>query len=201
MAVAENTTITRQPGPIPVSEIDLLLTVQIAVAWAGEGGEVPRLGWWKSDLVSEFGGEDLFKQLLPHTWQWAVLQAVREAARRRDAELRRQDNDPDRILSLYSLGFEVDEHIDERLRDLKREGRRPMEALPGLKDVLADDWQPGRFGDWVQGHGEANYVKAPIGRRIKGNPPESLSLAANHLVAGLWPLAGEYPLPHYRRAT
>ncbi len=201
MAGAENTTITRQPGPIPVSEIDLLLTVQIAVAWAGEGGEVPRLGWWKSDLVSEFGGEDLFKQLLPHTWEWAVLQAVREAARRRDAELRRQDNDPDRILSLYSLGFEVDEHIDERLRDLKRDGRPPADSLPGLKDVLADDWEPGRFGDWVQGHGEANCVKAPIGRRIKGNSPESLSLAANHLVAGLWPLAGAYPLPHYRRAT
>lgn len=201
MAGAENTTITRPPGLIPVSEIDRLLTVQIAVAWAGEGGEQPRLGWWKSDLVSEFGGEDLFKQLLPHTWEWAVLQAVREAARRRDAELRRQDNDPDRILSLYSQGFEVDEHIDERLQDLKREGRRPVEALPGLKDVLTDDWQPGRFGDWVQGHGETNCVKAPIGRRLKGNPPESLGLTMNHLVAALWPLADQYPLPHYRRAT
>ena len=201
MAVAENTATSRQTSPIPVSEIDRLLTVQIAVAWAGEGGETPRLGWWKSDLVSEFGGRDLFQRLLPHTWEWAVLQAVREAARRRDAELRRQDNNPDRILSLYSLGFEIDEHIDQRLQDLKGDGRCPAEALLGLKDVLADDWQPSRFGDWVQGHGEANCVKAPIGRRIKGNPPESLSLAVNHLVAALWPLGGEYPLPHYRRAT
>ena len=67
MAVAENIATSRQQGPIPMSEIDRLLTVQIAVAWAGESGEKPRLRWWKSDLVSEFGGQDLFKRLLPHT--------------------------------------------------------------------------------------------------------------------------------------
>ena len=90
MRETENTATRKTKGPIPLSDIDGLLTVQIAVAWAGEGGEEPRLGWWKSDLASEFGGHDLFKRLLPHTWEWAVLQAVREAARRRDAELRRQ---------------------------------------------------------------------------------------------------------------
>ena len=41
------------------SEIDSLLTAQIVVAWAGEGGEEKRMGWWRSDLISEFGGEDL----------------------------------------------------------------------------------------------------------------------------------------------
>lgn len=95
--------------PIPMSEIDRALTAQFVVAWAGESGEEKRLGWWRSDLVSEFGGKDLFRRLLPSTWAWAVLQGAREAARRKDAELRRQDHDPDRILSLFSLGFELDE--------------------------------------------------------------------------------------------
>src|SRR3954463_4150117 len=103
--------------PIPTSDLDRILTAQLVVAWAGEGGEDKRLGWWRSDLVSEFGGKDLFRRLLPHTWPWAVLQAVREAARRKDAEFRRQDHNPDRILSLFSLGFELDERLEERLQD------------------------------------------------------------------------------------
>ena len=184
------------------SEIDALLTVQIAVAWAGEkGGEEPRLGWWRSDLVSEYGGQDLFQRLLSHTWQWAMLQAAREAARRRDAELRGQDHDPDRILSLYRLGFETDEHVEERLQDLKRSGKSPQDALPGLRDVVTDKWHAERFGDWVQGHGEAKFVKAPIGRRLTGNAPTPLDRLVHSLVAAFWPLADDYPLPHYRRTT
>src|SRR3954453_6721021 len=115
-----------QRQPIALSDINHLLTAQILVAWAGEGGEDRRLGWWRSDLISEFGGEDLFKRLLPHTWQWATLQGAREAARRRDAELRAQDHDPDRILSLFSLGFDLDERVEERLLDLKRAGGTPI---------------------------------------------------------------------------
>jgi hypothetical protein len=191
----------QQQSPIS-SEIDALLTVQIAVAWAGEKGrEEPRLGWWRSDLVSEYGGQDLFQRLLPHTWQWAMLQAAREAARRRDAELRGQDHDPDRILSLYRLGFEIDEHVEERLQGLKRSAKDPQDALPGLRDVIAEPWHAERFGDWVQGHGEVKFVKAPIGRRLTGNAPAPLDRLVRSLVAALWPLADDYPLPHYRRTT
>ena len=124
-------------GHVTSADVDAALTAQLVVAWAGEGGEESRLGWWRSDLVSEFGGEDLFRRLLPSTWAWAVLQAARETARRKDAELRRQDHDPDRILSLFSLGFELDERIDERLQDLKRGRRARSEALPGLGDHRA----------------------------------------------------------------
>lgn len=67
------------PRVVPVAELDHALTAQIIIAWAGEKGEDPRLGWWRCDLVSEFGGEDLFKRLLPNTWDWAVLQGAREA--------------------------------------------------------------------------------------------------------------------------
>jgi hypothetical protein len=191
----------RGPGPILASEIDLLLTAQLAVAWAGEKGEDKRLGWWDTDLVSEFGGEDLFQQLMPHTWEWAVLQAAREAARRHDAELRQQDHDPDRILSLFNWGFVVDERLDERLADLKQSTQSPLVALPGLRDVIFENWDAKRFGEWIQCYGKEDCVPAPIGRRLKGEPPESRELIARRLVAALWPLVKEYPLPHFRRAS
>ena len=73
---AGNPAATRTPHPPAV--LDQLLTAQLIVAWAGERGDPQRLGWWRSDLSSEFGGEDLFRRLLPHTWPWATLKAPRE---------------------------------------------------------------------------------------------------------------------------
>ena len=186
-------------APIPMSDIDLALTAQIVVAWAGETGEEKRLGWWRSDLVSEYGGEDLFRRLLPSTWPWAVLQGARETARRRDAELRRQDHDPDRIVSLFNFGFELDERIEERFQDLKRSGRDPHEALPGL-GVISEGWSHARFFDWVNGHGEAETTATPIGRRLKSAAPGGLDQQVRRLVAGLAPAAEAYPLPHFRRS-
>ncbi len=185
---------------VPAATLDAILAAQLVVAWAGEGGEAPRLKWWKTDLASEFGGEDLFRRLLPHTWQWAVLEAVREAARRRDAELRAQDHDPDRLITLFRLGFEVDERLDERLADLKRAATPPQTALPGLKEVTGAPWSKELFSNWAAGHGEAAWVAAPVGRRLKGDPPASVELLVKKLVAALHPLADAYPMPHYRRA-
>jgi hypothetical protein len=187
-------------APIPMSDIDAVLTSQLVVAWAGEAGEDRRLGWWRSDLVSEYGGEDLFRRLLPRTWRWAVLQSAREAARRKDAEFRCQDHDPDRIVSLFSLGFELDERVEERLQDLKRSGRVPHEVLPGLAFV-SEGWSHDRFWDWVVGHGEAEAAASPIGRRLRGGPPSTLDQLVRKLIAGLAPAAEAYPLPHYRRAS
>jgi hypothetical protein len=183
-----------------MSDIDTALTSQLVVAWAGETGGERRLGWWRSDLVSEYGGEDLFRRLLPGTWRWAVLQGARETARREDAELRRQDHDADRIVSLFSLGFELDERIEERFQDLKCSGRAPDEALPGLV-VVSEDWHRDRFWDWVIGHGEADVAVAPVGRRLKGTPPIALDQLVRKLVAGLAPAAETYPLPHFRRTS
>lgn len=183
-----------------LAEIDQALTAQLLVAWAGEAGEDKRLGWWRSDLVSEFGGEDLFRRVLPRTWQWAVLQGAREAARLRDAELRGQDHDADRILSLFSLGFELDERIEERLQDLKRAGDPPAQALPGLA-LITPTWDQAAFFAWVAGHGEPNTTATPIGRRLKGTPPNTLRDQIRDLVAALAPTADAYPLPHYRKSA
>ena len=185
-------------APIPQSEIDHILTAQIVVAWAGEGGEEKRLGWWRSDLVSEYGGEDLFQRLLPHTWQWAVLQGAREAARRKDAEMRRRDHNPDRILSLYSLGFHWDELLDERLQALKQAGQPPEQALSDLGDGMEAQWHPSKFSDWLAGHGPVETIPTSIGRRIKGELPGSQDLVVRRLIAGLLPLTDQYPLPHFR---
>lgn len=181
-----------------MSDIDVALTSQLVVAWAGETGEEHRLGWWRCDLISEYGGEDLFRRLLPSTWRWAVLQGAREAAQRVDAELRRRDHEPDRIISLFSLGFELDERIEERLADLKRSGHTPDEALPGLA-ITHDGWHPDTFWDWVAGHGKAGGTPSPAGRRLSGNLPATVGQQARRLVAGLAPAAERYPLPHFRR--
>jgi hypothetical protein len=193
----------RQGGqPATSSELDLALTAQIAVAWAGEGGEEPRLSWWQTDLVSEFGGEDLLKRLLPRTWPWAMLQAVREAARRKDEELRGKASDPDQLVTLYRFGFELDEQIDERLLVHKRSGLPPAEALPGLEDVLGSTlhqpWDRAQFQEWVEAHGPLQAEAAPTGRLLRGGVPGGLDRRVAQLVAALAPLADSYPLPHFR---
>lgn len=192
------------PKAPSTAEIDALLTAQIAVAWAGEGGvgEDPRLGWWRSDLVSEFGGQDLFERLTPRTHRWVVLQAVREAARRRDAELRDQVKNPDGVVSLFRLGFEIDERADERLQELKRDGVAPEDALPGLRQLLVDaeEWDRDAFQRWVEAHGAAKTEKEPLGRRLVGERPVALRAQVDRLVAALAPLGEAYPLPHFRGA-
>ncbi len=193
------------PGQAPAlanADLDLALTAQIVLAWAGEGGEEPRLGWWQTDLVSEFGGEDLLKRLLPRTWPWAMLQAVREAARRKDAELRARAGDPDQLLTLYRFGFELDEQIEERLRAHKRGGLHPVEALPGLGEVLGSTlpqlWDRAQFLQWVEAHGPVQAEAVPSGRLLKGAMPPGLDRRVAQLVAALAPLADSYPLPHFR---
>ncbi len=188
-----------RPGPTPLSHVDLALAAQLAVAWAGESGEDKRLGWWRTDLASEFGGEDLFRRLLPSTWRWAVLQAAREAGRRKDAKLRRKAHDPDQIISLFNLGYDLDARIEDRLGDLKRGGHDPLEALPGLKGIVDVDWDQDRFLEWASSQAEVKTSASPAGRRIKGEPPPDLEARIRSLLAALTPLSKSYPLPHFRR--
>ena len=91
--------------------LDQILTIQFLVAWAGEGRcEPPRLGWWATDLVDEFGGGDFLQRLLPKTHEWAAFEAVREAAKRRAEAARKKSANADGMRSLFYLGYEVDRH-------------------------------------------------------------------------------------------
>ena len=184
---------------IPLSDLDWLLTAQIAVAWAGEKGEERRLGWWDCDLTSELGGEDLFQSLLPATWAWATLQAARAGATRRDAAMRALGSDPDAVLTLFFQGFFIDELAEERLRDLKGSGKTPLVALPGLCEVIRKPWSREGFAGWLAAFNAPETEPTPLGRRIKGAIPEGLDRRVRQLLGALNPLADNYPLPHYRR--
>jgi hypothetical protein len=178
--------------------LDEILTLQLLVAWAGEGEtDPPRLGWWRTSMVEEFGGEDLFRRLLPHTWPWAVLEAVREAAKRVDARGREATSDADQLVSLFRLGFTLDEQLDDRFRALKRSGDDPQKALPGLKP-LQSAWDEASFAHWLSELGAGEHTGTPSGRRLTGAPPESPVVAARALCAALAPLADSYPAPYFR---
>lgn len=183
---------------IPASTLDHVLTRQLAVAWAGEGGEEPRLGWWRTDLVSEFGGEDLFARLMPSTWRWAVFQGVLEAARRHDARLRAQAHDADSLRTLFFFGPTLDRRLAERLQDLKREGGDPRKVLPGLGEVVVEDFSAQDFGEWVRLHGAVKTRPEPAGRRVAEEPPQALDRTADKLVAALDPLGSDYPMPYFQ---
>ncbi|MFV8749881.1 BREX-6 system BrxE protein [Nannocystaceae bacterium ST9] len=137
------------------ADLDEILTMQLAVAWAGESAdeEEPRLGWWRSDLVSKYGGIALFERLAPRTAAWAVYEAAREAARLVDTEKRSADASPHHLISLFHLGFEVDEQLDDRLLALKHAGEPPERALPRLAE-LPQEWEAKRFTAWLVARGK-----------------------------------------------
>ncbi|MCY7406400.1 MAG: BREX-6 system BrxE protein, partial [Alkalinema sp. CAN_BIN05] len=75
--------------------LDSLLSLQLLVAWSGEGlSEPKRLNWWRTDLVDEGGGGDFLLRLLPKTHQWAALSAVRQAAIQVDRQMRLESSNP-----------------------------------------------------------------------------------------------------------
>lgn len=184
-------------------DIDSLLSAQLIVAWAGEKGDAEdpasqRLGWWQTNLVGE-GAEYEFKDLLPNTWRWGMLQAVRHAAKIHDASVRAKDHDPDRLLTLYSLGFEIDEKVDERLVQFKQNSKAIEEVLPDVASMINAGWSLDRFTTWVAKHGKESTTTVPAGRRLKGQPPEQISTLLGKLIAGLAPLADTYPMPHFKQ--
>lgn len=181
------------------SDLDLVLTLQFAVAWAGEGLDSGRLGWWKTELVSELAGEDLFRRLLPDTWRWATLQAAREAAIRHDRGLRATGHDPDTVLTLFALGFGIDELLDERLSQLKQAQGDPCAVLPRLESIIQDPWDVERFQDWLGQFPSLDVESTPTGRRIKAKVPEGVDAVARALTGALMPLHSAYPAPYFVR--
>lgn len=183
--------------PITDEALDAVLALQLTVAWAGEGRcTPPRLGWWETDLIDEAGGGDFLKRLLPQTHAWASLEAVREAGRRIDAKARSKMADPDKMRTLFFLGFELDEQLGDRLSALKRAGRPPSEALH-LPLPLKADFSKDNLIATLQG-GDAAFTLVPGGRQLKGARPDAPEAMVRRLAAALVPLADQYPLPFYK---
>lgn len=182
---------------IPDDALDAVLALQLTIAWAGEGRCSPRrLGWWETDLIDEAGGGDFLKRLLPQTHAWASLEAVREAGRRTDAKARAKMGTHDGMRTVFFLGFEVDEQLNDRLAALKRGGRPPSEALP-LPLKLAADFSREKLSGVLQGP-EVAFTVVPGGRQLKGARPDSPAALVRHLASALLPLADQYPLPFYK---
>lgn len=183
---------------ISLTEIDRILTLQLLIAWAGEARSEPqRLGWWDTDLVDEAGGGDLIARLAPRTHAWASLELAREAARRVDAKARGKHGDPDKLRTIFFLGFEVDEKLSDRLAELKRQGVPPEKALP-LPFKLGAEFPKNEVIALLSKQGKASFEKVPpVGRRLHGKPPTAVDEMVSQLGAALVPIADEYPLPFF----
>ncbi len=211
-ASAATSRATSRAAAPAAADLDLVLTAQLAVAWAGEQGdaESPRLSWWRTNLASEFGGQAVFAELLPATWRWASLEAAREAARRVDAAARARDHAPDTVISLFHFGADLDEALADRLLGHKSRAAAPLAALPGLRAIIGDTFDDAlfdraRFDAWLAAHPGPATTPSAIGRRLGEAPPRPAlaarpSALVGPLVGALAPLEPAYPLPHWRLA-
>ncbi len=182
------------PTATTTATLDTILALQFTVAWAGEGlCDPPRLKWWRTDLVDEAGGGDLLRRLAPRTHRWAALAAVRRAAFLTDLKARSGLSDPDGVTTLFFWGFELDEKLGERIRELKWLQVSPEEAL-GLS---VNRFDRARL-EQALGPQPA-YSLQPAGRELKGPMPSEPAEAARKLAGALLPLTDIYPAPYFRR--
>ena len=184
-------------SPISDTTLDAILAMQITIAWAGEGRCSPkRLGWWDTDLIDEAGGGDFLARLLPQTHAWAAVEAVREAARRVDAKARSKMADPDKMRTLFFLGFELDEQLGDRFAAHKRGSLAPEKVLP-LAVPLTAELSKDQLVAALQG-GDVAFTKVPNARQMKGALPASPEALVKRLAAALVPLIDQYPLPFFK---
>lgn len=179
--------------------LDTILAYQLTIAWAGEAlSEPPRLGWWRTAMVDDAAGGDLLQRLAPRTHEWASLEVAREAATLTDRKARQRMADPDKVRTLFFWGFEVDELLVERIRQLKWSLKTPAETLP-LALSLGLEFDRGSLEKVVREVApEVAYTVQASGRELKTALPEDLATAAKLLFGAMLPLSAEYPAPFFR---
>ncbi len=183
-------------------ELDYILALQLTIAWAGEAlCQPPRLGWWRTDLVDEEGGGDLFARLTPRLQRWSALEAVRETARRVDEQSRCALAEPERIRTLFHLGFHMDEKLGTRLSVLKASGAPPEQVvrLPlGPKSGFSRESLAVGLTDLYPG---VRFAAVLGGREITGSAIQETVQLARQLAAALVPFAERYPMPFARASS
>lgn len=176
-------------------DLDQILALQFSVAWAGEsGGEPPRLGWWQSDLIDAESGGDLFARLLPRTHEWAGLSLARRCAVRVEAAGRANLSAGERALTLFHLGFEVDEQLCDRVAEHRRHRCSPKDVM-GDALAIGYAWSTDAFAKRLRTLGAPQVEVTTAGRRLKAKKLAPLE-AARQLAAALLPLPDKYPLPY-----
>jgi hypothetical protein len=186
---------------ISASTLDAILALQMTIAWAGEGlCEPKRLDWWRTDVVDAAGGGDLFKRLFPKTHQWAALEAVRSAAIGTDRRERAKLAKPDGLRTLFFWGANVDEQLNDRLAEHKRNAtsQMPAEVLPLSIDLRAASFDRAAFAALLSSSDRIETKIVPGGRLLVTDGAEDLDIKAKKLAAALLPLADNYPMPMYR---
>jgi hypothetical protein len=179
--------------------LDAILAYQFTVAWAGEAlSEPPRLKWWRTAMVDEAAGGDLMQRLAPRTHEWASLEVVREAATLTDRKARQRMADPDKVRTLFFWGFEVDELLAERIRQLKWSQKKPAETLP-LALPLGMEFERASLEQVIRDAApDVSYTVQTSGRELKTALPEDLAVAARMLFGAMHPFSPEYPAPFFR---
>jgi hypothetical protein len=187
---------------LPSDILDRILALQVTVAWAGE---TERLGWWHTDLIDQGGGGYFLAELLPKTYQWAGVEAVRQCAILADRQKRLAIAQPDSIRTLFFWGFAVDEQLADRLKEHKQEKKSPEEEKKSLEEVLRLEirldapFSSKAFEDAVcLSSQEVSFTVTPSGRQINNPMPDGFDLCAQKLAAALLPLTNDYPMPFYR---
>ena len=192
------------PPTLDDEALDQILDLQLAVAWAGEqgerGGGGERLGWWPTDLTSEDGGVAFLRHLAPKTYVWAAFQAAREAARQVDRRRLAAPEALDERFTLFHLGAELDERLDERLVQLKREGD-DLGCLPQLAALREAPFSQDRFAEWVASFGAVEHDARADGRALRELSPRPSVALVRALVAALSPHVERYPAPYARRSA
>ncbi len=180
-------------------DLDSILALQLTVAWAGEGLCQPRrLRWWRTDLVDEAGGGDLFVRLTPRLQRWSALEAARETARRVDEQSRREVADSERVRTLFHLGFRMDERLGTRLAALKASEVPPHRALPFPLDLESGFSRESIVVVLAALHPGVKYAAVLGGREIAGPALTEPITLARQLAAALVPFAERYPMPFAR---
>lgn len=178
------------------AQLDPILALQLTIAWAGEsGGDPPRLGWWRTDLVDREGGGDLFTRLVPRTAAWAGIALARQAARRVDELAREKLARGDALLTPFHFGFDIDEQLDDRLAYHRSHEHVPAEVL-GPRYLVGQAWSRSTLEAMLQGLGSPKVSVTPSGRQLAAKGVGLTIEAAPLLFAALLPLGPSYPLPH-----
>lgn len=179
------------------SDLDAILALQMTVSWAGESLCIPpRLGWWRTDLIDEIGGGDLFQRLFPKTHLWASLEAVRKVAIQQDRLARMRMVSADQVRTLFFWGYEIDERLRQRVYELKMLEKPPVEVLP-FRVSLYMPFSLAEFERVIAHSRKIEFEVVPSGRAIAGVMPEDLELRAQILAAALLPLGDSYSMPFY----
>lgn len=184
---------------ISLNDLDKILAFQFVIAWAGEGlAEPHRLNWWKTDLIDNEGGGDLFSRLFPLTHEWASLEAIRTAAIQADKEKRLTMVNSSMIRTMFFWGYKIDDKLNDRISEHKQDMKSPFQVLPFPYEITDGFNREVLEKSLLNNIQIPNYRKVLGGRELLDKIPEEPVIIVKLLAASFLPFSKEYPSPFYR---